>query len=105
MTAFTRTLASTVLKVAPDAMFRSDRLFVQTSLAPLPPTKVPACTSMSDPEPSANVPVPAFQTTSPAPVLRRVPAPEKVVVAAPRVPVATFNSRIAPVSMAWEAEA
>ena len=101
---FTRTLASTVLKVAPDSTFRSERLFVQTSLAPLPPMKVPARTSISEPEPRAKVPAP-FQTISPAPVLRSVPAPLKVVVAALRLPLATFSSRIAPLLTACAAEA
>ena len=40
--ASTRTLASEPAKVAPDATFKLERLFVQTSLLFEPPTKVPA---------------------------------------------------------------
>ena len=78
---FTRTLASTVLKTAPEATARSDRLAVQTSLAFEPPVKVPACTSMSEPEPRAKVATAPPQTMPPVPVLRSVPAPVKVVAA------------------------
>ena len=73
----TRTSASAPLNSAPDATFKSERLFVQSSLALLPPRNVPSCTSISDPEPRLNVATSPPHRIVPAPVLRSVPAPLK----------------------------
>ena len=79
--ASTRTFPSTAAKRAPEATFRSARLFVQTSLLLLLPVKMPSWTSMSAPEPSAKVATEEPQVARPAPAFTNVPVPRKVAVA------------------------
>ena len=70
--------SSTPAKLAPAATNREALLLVQTSLALLPPEKVPSFTSIRPPL-MANSATAVPQSSSPAPVFRRMPFPVNLV--------------------------
>ena len=76
-----RTAPSTAAKRAPEATFRSEKLFVQTSLLLLLPVKMPPWTSIMAPVPSAKVATDVPHWARPAPDFTSVPVPRKVVAA------------------------
>ena len=97
--ASTMTLASMPWNTALAFTFKLDLLSVQCSLALLPPTKVPCCTSINAPIDMLKVPDPKAQATVPLPVFFKVPAPVMVLVGKSNVPDVTLNSAVAPDEM------